>query len=180
MCTNVHHTKMGPLLEARGRCQPEPCSFAPSHSLLLNDPQWEALKSRKERNIASGQQANHFPPCSPPPTHTSFSKTSPRDPLPSGFSFSQTAVVGSHGREAAWSPPGGNDSTAGVQGTHVSPSLSVWPNRFSAQSCLSPAQTFAGYSRIPWQAHCGICVAACHSLYFSLHPELTPHSCSPS
>lgn len=107
MCTNVHHTKMGPPLEARGRCQPEPCSFAPSHSLLLNDPQWEALKSRKERNIASGQQANHFPPCSPPPTHTSFSKTSPRDPLPSGFSFSQTAVVGSHGREAAWSPPWG-------------------------------------------------------------------------
>lgn len=41
--------------------QPEPCSFVPSHSLLLNDPQRGALKSQKERNIASGQQANHFP-----------------------------------------------------------------------------------------------------------------------
>lgn len=40
----VHHTKRCPLLGDIGRCQPEPnrssqkpCSFAPSHSLLLND-----------------------------------------------------------------------------------------------------------------------------------------------
>lgn len=82
-----------------------------------------------------------------PPTHTSFSETVPWDPLPSGFSFPQTAV-GTHGREAAWAP----GETTPQQGLHGSPSLSVWSSRFSAQSCLSPAQTFAGCTRASQQA----------------------------
>lgn len=87
--------------------------------------------------ITSGHQANHFPVFSfLPPAHTSFSKTIPWDPLPSGFYSSPQTAVGEHGRAAACSPNGKLDSTAAVQGLCVSPSLSVWPSRFSQGSRL--------------------------------------------
>lgn len=69
-----------------------------------------ALKSQKERNTSSGQQANH--PLTPPhpvfsflpPAHTSFSKTIPWDSLPSGFYFFPPDSCRARGREAAWAP----------------------------------------------------------------------------
>lgn len=165
----------GPSIRGQGKMpartpqkQPEPCSFVPSHSLLLNDPQRGALKSQKERNIASIWTASKpFPPCSfLPPTHTSFSKTFPWDPLPSGFSFPQTAV-GTHSREVAWAPP------------WISKSLSLV--QAGSQSHLSPAQTFAECIRASRQAGVLWHLCSCLSLlYFSLRPEHAPHSCSPS
>lgn len=137
-------------------------------------------ESWKERNIASGQQANHFPHVLLPSSYPRFllqdSSTgqfppgSPPPPPP-------TAVGAQVGSQRG--PPWGLHTQQDSRASMPLQASQVLSGRFSVQGCPVSSPDLCW---VPRDILAGDVwpLCSCLSPSLTLHPELAPHSCAPS